>query len=127
MSIRPTGHDASCGSYILALWKICIDPEHPGFIYSAFIAVYRGIEMIQYLIMCPSLTAAQRSQKLLEHSGISTALVKAPQGLNTLGCGYALSLYKNFSEAVSMLSRNGMLRGKLFQREQNGDYTEVRV
>lgn len=83
--------------------------------------------MTQYLIMCPSLTAAQRSQRLLEHLGISAALVKAPQGLNTLGCGYALSLHKNFQEAVGILSKNGMLKGKLFMREQNGDYTEVRA
>ena len=82
--------------------------------------------MTQYLIMCPSLTTAQRSQKLLERSGISAALVKAPQGLNTLGCGYALSLYRNFSEAVSMLKRSGMLKGKLFSREQNGEYIEVK-
>lgn len=83
--------------------------------------------MTQYLIMCPSLTTAQRSQKLLERSGISAALVKAPQGLNTLGCGYALSLYKNFSDAVSILKKNGMLKGKLFSREQNGEYIEVKT
>ena len=83
--------------------------------------------MTQYLIMCPSLTAAQRSQKLLERSGISAALVKAPQGLNTLGCGYSLSLYKGFNEAVSILRKSNMLKGKLFSREQNGDYVEVRA
>lgn len=77
--------------------------------------------------MCPSLTTAQRSQKLLERSGISAALVKAPQGLNTLGCGYALSLYKNFSDAVSILKKNGMLKGKLFSREHNGEYIEVKT
>ena len=84
-------------------------------------------KMTQYLIMCPSLTAAQRSQKLLERSGISAALVKAPQGLNTLGCGYSLSLYKGFSEAVNILRKNSMLKGKLFEREQNGEYIEVKV
>lgn len=77
--------------------------------------------------MCPSLTTAQRSQKLLERSGISAALVKAPQGLNTLGCGYALSLYKNFSDAVGILKKNGILKGKLFSREQNGEYIEVKT
>lgn len=83
--------------------------------------------MTQYLIMCPSLTTAQRSQKLLERSGISAALVKAPQGLNTLGCGYALSLYRSFTEAVSILRKNSLLKGKLFSREQNGEYTEVKA
>lgn len=83
--------------------------------------------MTQYLIMCPSLTAAQRAQKLLEHSGIYTTLVKAPQGLNTLGCGYSLSLYKNFNEAVGILRKSGMLKGKLFSREGNGEYNEVKA
>ena len=83
--------------------------------------------MTQYLIMCPSLTSAQRSQKLLERSGISSSVVKAPQGLNTMGCGYSLSLYRNFSEAVSVLRKNGMLKGKLFMRVLDGEYEEVRI
>ena len=83
--------------------------------------------MTQYLIMCPSLTSAQRSQKLLERSGISSSVVKAPQGLNTMGCGYSLSLYRSFSEAVSVLRKSGMLKGKLFMRVLDGEYEEVRI
>lgn len=83
--------------------------------------------MTQYLIMCPSLTSAQRSHKLLERSGISSSVVKAPQGLNTMGCGYSLSLYRSFSEAVSVLRKNGMLKGKLFMRILDGEYEEVRI
>ena len=45
--------------------------------------------MTQYLLMCRSLTYAQKSVKLLERSGITAAVVKAPQGLSSSGCGYA--------------------------------------
>lgn len=83
--------------------------------------------MTQYLIMCTSLTNAQRSQRLLERAGINASVVKAPQGLNTLGCGYSLSLYKGIDEAVSILGRNNMLKGKVFMRQQNFDYTEVKL
>ena len=83
--------------------------------------------MTQYLIMCTSLTNAQRSQKLLEKAGINTSIVKAPQGLNTLGCGYSLSLYSGISEAVSLLRNNSMLKGKIFMRTPNTDYKEVNL
>ena len=83
--------------------------------------------MTQYLIMCPSLTNAQRSQKLLERAGISAALIKAPLGLNTMGCGYSLSLYKSFGEAISLLRKSNMLKGKIFVRHDNGEYAEVKI
>ena len=35
--------------------------------------------MTQYLLMCRSLTYAQKSVKLLERSGITAAVVKAPR------------------------------------------------
>lgn len=82
--------------------------------------------MTQYLIMCTSLTGAQRAQRLLEDIGIASSVVKAPQGLNTRGCGYALSLYRRAEEAVSRLASKGMLKGKVFRRNDRGEYVEVR-
>ena len=80
---------------------------------------------MQYLIMCRSLTVAQRSAAVLERKGISAAVVKAPQGLSSGGCGYALSLYRNFSEACVLLKNNKLLNGKRFVRMENGDYKEI--
>lgn len=82
--------------------------------------------MTQYLIMCRSLTYAQRSAKLLERSGITATVVKAPQGLSTGGCGYAVMLHKRFDEAVLILRKNKLLMGKLFGRNGDGEYKEVR-
>ena len=61
--------------------------------------------MTQYLIMCRSLTKAQSSARLLESAGITASVVKAPQELSGAGCGYALSLYRKFEEAVELLVR----------------------
>ena len=49
---------------------------------------------MQYLIMCRSLTWAQRSAALLERGGITASVVKAPQGLSPSGCAYANSMYR---------------------------------
>lgn len=83
--------------------------------------------MTQYLIMCTSLTAAQRAQRQLENIGISASTVKAPQGLNTRGCGYAVSVYRRAGEAISHLHAKNMINGKIFRREEDGTYTEVKA
>lgn len=80
---------------------------------------------MQYLIMCRSLTSAQRAASTLEKRGITATIIKAPQGISTSGCGYALSLYKYFEEASKLLKNNGMLTGKRFISAGNGEYTEV--
>ena len=80
---------------------------------------------MQYLIMCRSLTNAQRSAALLERKGISATVIKAPQGISTSGCGYALSLYRNFEDATLLLRRNKLLNGKRFIRLDGGEYMEV--
>ena len=80
---------------------------------------------MQYLIMCRSLTSAQRASAFLERKGINASVIKAPQGLSTKGCGYALSLYRSFDEASLLLKNNNLLSGKRFRRLENGDFAEV--
>ena len=41
--------------------------------------------MQHYLIMCRSLTYAQRAQQALERAGIPAAVVKAPQSVSAAG------------------------------------------
>lgn len=82
--------------------------------------------MEQHYIMCRSLTNAQRSSRLLERSGIIATVVKAPQELRKAGCGYALSLYRHFDEAVRILKNGNLISGKLYRRLDNGSYEEIR-
>ena len=79
--------------------------------------------MTQYIILCRSLTTAQKTQRLFERAGIASTVVKAPQRLYTTGCGYAVSLYRGIDAAKELLRKNGMTHGKIYRREENGDYT----
>ena len=81
---------------------------------------------MHYLIMCRSMTSAQRASLFLERKGISATIIKAPQGLTTSGCAYALILYRRFDEASVLLKNNGLLSGKRFKMLENGEYSEVR-
>ncbi len=81
---------------------------------------------MNYLIMCRSLTSAQKSAAFLERKGISVSVIKAPQGLSSGGCAYALSLYRHFEEACTLLKNNKLLSGKCFVKTEKGDYSEAR-
>ena len=80
---------------------------------------------MKYLIMCKSLTNAQRAALLLERRGVGSALVKAPQSLRLNGCGYALSLYRRLPEAVELLKNAGLLTGRVYLRLEDGSYREA--
>jgi len=80
---------------------------------------------MKYIIMCKSLTNAQRGSLLLERRGISASVVKAPQSLRGSGCGYAISLYRRLREAVEALRSSSLLTGKIYTRSENGEYLEV--
>ncbi len=76
------------------------------------------------LIMCRSMTHAQRSQRLLERNGVLSSLVKAPVGLTRSGCGYALILHRHAKESVRILRDAGLLSGKIY-RKSNDSWVEV--
>jgi len=80
---------------------------------------------MKYLIMCKSLTNAQRGSLLLERRGIGASVIKAPQSLRGSGCGYAISLYRRLREAVEVLKSSNLLTGKIYARSEGGEYLEV--
>lgn len=81
--------------------------------------------MIQYLIMCRSLTYAQKAARALERAGITAAVIKSPQQLSLNGCGYAVSLRKRFDEAIAILRKNNLINGKVYRSVAEGEYREV--
>ena len=80
---------------------------------------------MKYLIMCKSLTNAQRAALLLERRGLIASVVKAPQSLRSNGCGYALGLRRRLGDAVRLLKQQGLLTGKIYVQDAEGVYTEV--
>lgn len=83
--------------------------------------------MEKYMVMCRSMTHAQRSQRLLERSGIMSSVVKAPVVLTRSGCGYALILRRHAKEAIKILRESDPQIGRVFEnvneewREAFGD------
>lgn len=82
--------------------------------------------MTQYLIMCRSLTNAQKTARALERSGFTAPIVKAPQILTTGGCGYAVSIRTKLDEARQILKKLDIPFGKIYMRSDDGEYSEVR-
>ena len=82
---------------------------------------------MKFLILCKSLTNAQRAAQLLERRGIGAAVVKAPQHLRQNGCGYAVSLYRRLGEAVGLLKNADLLTGRVYVRGDDGGYREASV
>ncbi len=80
--------------------------------------------MEKVLILCRSMTHAQRSQRLLERNGIVSSLVKAPVNLTRSGCGYALILRRHGAEGIRILKDADMLSGKIYEKN-NDDWREV--
>ena len=79
---------------------------------------------MHYLFMCRSLTSAQRASAVLNRSGISAYVVKAPQRLAAGGCGYAVTVYRREKECALLLQRHQLLKGKIY-RKDGEEYTEV--
>ncbi len=81
--------------------------------------------MTQYLITFRTLTQAQRASRLLERAGFTVTIRRTPADLSRSGCGYALNLRRGAFEATQLLKENRLWTGKLFRREENGEYREV--
>ena len=82
--------------------------------------------MQRCLIMCRSLTYAQRANYALERAGITAPVSRAPQGLGANGCGHCLTVdERRLRAALAVLSRAWIPHGKLYRVEAGGSYTEV--
>ena len=81
--------------------------------------------MVQYWILCRSLTHAQRAAGLLERKGFTATLTRAPLGLSPRGCSYAVIIRKRLTEALSVLDQNRIPYGQIFEKQRDGAFQEV--
>ncbi len=83
--------------------------------------------MPQYLIVCRSLTYAQRAEKLLARAGITGVIVRAPSEATGTGCGYCVKLSgRRLAEALKALHSSGFSPVKILLMRDDGSYDEVR-
>lgn len=81
---------------------------------------------MRYLIMCRSLTYAQKAARVLERNGINVGIRRAPQELSGAGCSYTVSIRANKAiKAVEILRKENLLQGRIFEADENGNVREV--
>ena len=82
--------------------------------------------MVYYLILCRSLTYAQRTAAALERAGIGAHIFRAPRAVAGEGCAHCVKLAeRNLARALQVLNRAGLPPRRIFLTEGTGDYREV--
>lgn len=85
-----------------------------------------GIGMVNYLILCRSLTRAQRSASVLERVGISSRIMRCPKGLSTEGCSHCVKITERvLAQALETLSHAGLEPKHVFFVDGTGGFEEV--
>ncbi|NCC69664.1 MAG: DUF3343 domain-containing protein, partial [Clostridia bacterium] len=65
--------------------------------------------MVYYLVVCRSMTFAQRTSAALERAGITAQIIRAPKSISGEGCSYAVRLTeRDLSQALIVLNRVGL-------------------
>ena len=84
--------------------------------------------MPYYLVLCRSVTRAQRMSALLERSGIAAPYFRAPSGLTDRGCSYAVRVGVNhYPAAVRLLKAGGLPPMRAFYSTGDGAHHEVTI
>ena len=82
--------------------------------------------MLQYLLMCRSLTYAQRASRLLERSGITAIVSKIPKSAAGSGCNYCIKVSeKRLTSALEILNTSGLGPSRIFVMSHDGSVSEV--
>ena len=82
--------------------------------------------MNHILLLCRSLTYAQRTVRLLEQGGISAYLQRAPQGVTRRGCAYCVRIREiNFSRALELLTAVNLRPDGAYAWGEDGTLREV--
>lgn len=81
-----------------------------------------------YLIVCRSLTCAQRAAQILERAGISVQVFRSPKVISDEGCSYSIKISERWlSGALVRLKNAGLSPLRIYILSDNGNYREVPV
>lgn len=82
--------------------------------------------MLHYLLMCKSLTYAQRAARLLERSGVSSIITKAPKSATNVGCNYCIKVKEShLAASLKIFYDAGLGPVRVFLVSNNGNISEV--
>ena len=82
--------------------------------------------MLYYLIVCRSLTYAQRTAAALERAGITARILRSPKSVAGEGCSHSVKVSeRNLAPALVTLARVGLSPKRVFIMVSDGSYKEV--
>lgn len=82
--------------------------------------------MLYYLIVCRSLTYAQRTVAALERAGILARTLRSPKQVSSEGCSHCVRVARrDLDNALTVLRRVGLEPKRVFAAQSDGSYTEI--
>ncbi|MCD7735244.1 MAG: DUF3343 domain-containing protein [Clostridiales bacterium] len=84
--------------------------------------------MVYYLIVCRSLTYAQRTAAALERAGIAARILRSPKIIASTGCSHSVKIsQRSLAQALVVLKRVELSPQQIFITEADGSYREVQL
>lgn len=86
----------------------------------------RKCAMLYYLIVCRSLTFAQRTAASLERVGITTRILRSPTVIAGEGCSHCVKIIqRDLPKALQTLQKLSLSPKRIFITAGDGNYQEV--
>ena len=84
--------------------------------------------MVYYLIVCRSLTYAQRTASALERVGITAHILRSPKLIDSEGCSHSVKVSeRSLTDALAVLARVCLSPKRVFIMSGDGSYKEVQL
>ena len=81
---------------------------------------------MHYILLCRSMTQAQRTARALQGAGIFASVTKAPRSANPGGCAYAVKIgERNLTRALESLREQNIPVERIFSLDARGAFREV--
>ena len=84
--------------------------------------------MLYYLIVCRSMTYAQRPAAALERAGITARVLRSPRSIAGEGCSHSVKIsQRSLPGALRVLQRAALEPKRIFITAGDGSYQEVEL
>lgn len=84
--------------------------------------------MLYYLIVCRTLTYAQRTAAALERTGMRVRILRSPKSISGEGCSHCVRVARgDLESALLVLKHAGLTPKRVFSAQNDGSYTEIPV
>jgi hypothetical protein len=81
--------------------------------------------MLNYLLICRSVTYAQRTARVLDRTGITAVVTRTPKELTIDGCSYCVRIPgRHMTEALVAIKNAGLPPARVFAQSENGVFGE---